>query len=328
MTSKSSSHSCAVLLSAVLLSSSLLLWQTHVYAQSAAQQIVNDAATALGGRDKVLAARTLLVVGGGHDFEIDQGLRWDDLGIQSDVSQIRDYKRAYDLMNRRARFEMTRQRQYAFYQGEAGAHLIQGLDGDVAFNVAETGNATRVFAPAQVSARRVEYLRHPLTVIRTALESAAMLTNVRTEGNERLVDLPVGNISLTVAFDNATKLPSRVIQMTDSATMGDRPVETRFADYQPVNGLQLPTRLTTRTDRFVSADVRILRQVVDGDIGNLAAPPNVASATPAAGRQQSIPADARDVAKGIWFVTGTTHHSPGTSTSSQTSITGSCRLST
>src|SRR2546427_13255791 len=77
-------------------------------AQEPARQIVDDAAKALGGRERILALKTLLLEGGGHDFEIDQGLRWDELGMQSDVSQIRDYKRAYDLTNGRGRFAMTR----------------------------------------------------------------------------------------------------------------------------------------------------------------------------------------------------------------------------
>ena len=280
-------------------------------AQSAAQQIIEDAANAVGGRQRVLAVKTLLLEGGGHNFEVDQGLRWDDLGIQSDVSQMRDYKRAYDLVNSRARFETTNQRQYAFYQGEAPVRQVQSLDGDVVFNVNANGNAARVFTQGQIAARRVEYLRHPLTLLRALLGPDATLTNVRNGQNERLVDVTVGTVTLTAAFDNATKLPSRVIQMTDSPTMGDRAVETRFSDYQSVGGLQLPTRFTTKTDRFVSADVRILRQVVDGDVGNLAAPATVASAAPSGtgGQPQSSPTQAEEIAKGIWFVTGTTHHS-------------------
>jgi glyoxylase-like metal-dependent hydrolase (beta-lactamase superfamily II) len=300
----------------LLLWSALLAWgflqPAVINAQNAAQRIVDEAANALGGRERVLGARTLLLEGGGHDFEIEQGLRWDDLGMQSDVSQIRGYKRAHDLTNGRARFEMTRQRQYAFYQGEAPMpRVVQCLDGTLAFNVAEDGRATRVFAPAQIDARRFEYLRHPLTLVRAALDPAAKLANVRTEGKERLVDVTIGDITLTAAFDSSTKLPTRVIRMTDSATLGDRAVETRFGDYQRVNGLQLPTRFTSRTDRFVSADVRILRQAVDGDVGSLAAPANVAAATPPAntGPAQSLPAPAQEIGKGIWFVTGTTHHS-------------------
>jgi hypothetical protein len=60
------------------------------------------------------------------------------------------------------------------------------LDGDIAFNVGDNGNATRVF---QLAGRRVEYLRHPLTLMRAALDPKATLSNLRTQGTERLVDL-------------------------------------------------------------------------------------------------------------------------------------------
>ena len=292
------------------LASSLVLWQS-VRAQSPEQQIVNDAATALGGRDRILAVKTLVIEGAGHDMGVGQAWRYDELGLQSDVGQIRDYKRAYDLANGRARFEATRELQYPFYQGEGGAHQVQALDGNVVFNIAANGTATRVFAAPAITARRVEFLRHPLTLVRAALDPAARLANVRTQGSDRLVDVTANGVTLTLAVDNTTKLPSRIVQMTDSATLGDTPVETRFSDYRSAGGLQLPTRFTTRTDRFPSGDIRILKQTIDGPAGNLAAPANVASATPPAnsGQPPTLPVKAEEVAKGVWFITGTTHHS-------------------
>ena len=38
--------------------------------------------------------------------------------------------------------------------------------------------------------------------------------------------------------------------MTDNTNLGDVAIETSFADYQDVNGLKLPARLTTKTDRY------------------------------------------------------------------------------
>jgi glyoxylase-like metal-dependent hydrolase (beta-lactamase superfamily II) len=288
------------------IASIVLMW-TGLSAQSAEQQIVADASMALGGRERILAVKTLIVEGGGRDLNVGQSLRFDDLGLQSDVWQIREYKRAYDLTNTRARFEAIREAQYPFYQGEAAPRLIQSLDGEVAFNVNAEGNATRIFGP-QAAGRLAEYLRHPLTLVRAALQPAARLSNARTQGSERLVDVTIGGATFTLAIDATTKLPTRVVQMIDSATLGDTPVETRFAGYEAVSGLQLPTRLTTRTDRWLSAEVRIMRQSVDGTVGDLAAPPNVRTATqPAAPVPPTT--TSREIAKGVWFVEGTTHKS-------------------
>ena len=77
-------------------------------AQTPEQQVVNDAATALGGRERVLAVKTLLLEGAGNFVGI-TSLRYDDdIGFKSAIEQLRDVRRAYDLANGRARFELTR----------------------------------------------------------------------------------------------------------------------------------------------------------------------------------------------------------------------------
>lgn len=291
----------------VALLSAVLSSQGGVLAQNPDQQVIADAAAALGGRDRIMAVKTLVVEGGGRDMNVGQSLRYDELGMQSDVWQIREYKRTYDLAAARGRFEAVREAQYPFYQGEGGVRQVQAIDGDIAFNVGADGNATRLFGPPAV-ARRAEYLRHPLTLIRAALQPSARVSNARTQGNERLVDVMIGGVRLTLAIDSATRLPSRIIQTVDSATLGDTTVDVRFGAYEMVSGLQLPTRLTTWTDRWNSADVRILRQAANVDVSNLAAPASVASAT-----QPPPPAPpvttAREIATGLWFVEGTTHKS-------------------
>src|SRR5258705_2799664 len=103
-------------LGSLLLVSALSLC-SGLQAQSTDQQVVSDAAAALGGRDRILAVRTLVVQGGGHDLNVGQSLRYDELGLQSDAWQIRDYKRTYDLAHTRARFEVVRASQYPYYHG-------------------------------------------------------------------------------------------------------------------------------------------------------------------------------------------------------------------
>src|SRR5436190_21955945 len=88
-------------------------------AQTPEQQVVDDAAAALGGRDRVMAARTMLLEGAGNFVGI-TSLRYDDdIGFKSAIEQLRDWKRAYDLTNVRARLELTRMVEYVFYMGDA-----------------------------------------------------------------------------------------------------------------------------------------------------------------------------------------------------------------
>lgn len=54
--------------------------------------------------------------------------------------------------------------------------------------------------------------------------------------------------------------------------------------------------------------MRVFKQAIDANVGNLAAPPNVVSATPPAA-PGPIPVTVQEVAGGVWFLSGQTHHS-------------------
>ena len=293
----------------LILISALWLARTTPAAQTSEPQIVDDAVAALGGRERLMAVRTLLIEGQGKDFSFGQGARPDEMGSESDPWKVTGYKRAYDLTAGRSRFEQTRVSLDAFYSGPDPAKSVQGIDGAVVYDVGEAGNASRVWNRTAIDGRRVEALRHPLMLMRAALDPGAKLSNARTRGHERLVDITIANgQTVTMGVDGMTRLPTRIVHNTDVSLIGDTPVETRFADYRTVDGLQLPTRFTTRIDRWLGADIRIRRQAVNSDVGNLAAPANVANAT-APGAPPPIPVTAEEVAPGIWYMTGQTHNS-------------------
>ena len=95
--------------SAAVVLSCFLVLQTTTVAQEPGRQLIDDAVTAMGGRDRVMAVKTLMFEGGGHDFQVDQEFAYDELGSQFLVYQLRDYKRSYDLANGRGRFEQVRE---------------------------------------------------------------------------------------------------------------------------------------------------------------------------------------------------------------------------
>ena len=284
-------------------------------AQTPDQQVVDDAAAALGGRDRIMAVKTMLLEGAGNFVGI-TSLRYDDdIGFRSAIEQLRDWRRAYDLTNGRARFELTRMVEYPFYIGDAPTRTIQGLDGKVAFNVNSANqNATPAFGN-QASDRRQEYLRHPLTLVRAALGPNAKLSNSRMQGADRMVDITIDDLpALTLTINATTKLPSRISQMVDNNIFGDTLQATEFTDYKAVNGLQLPTLFTNWQDKREIGQIRIHRTTIDGDVGALTAPASLASTQTGGrggGRGGNAPAGnpAQELAKGLWRVTGTTHHS-------------------
>jgi glyoxylase-like metal-dependent hydrolase (beta-lactamase superfamily II) len=114
--------------------------------------------------------------------------------------------------------------------------------------------------------------------------------------------------TFTLAIDDSTKLPSRVVSMTDNPVLGDVAIETSFSDYQDTGGLKLPARMTTKTDKYTTADIRVTKQAVDGDVGDLTAPAAAASA-PAVTGPPPATVTAEELANGVWLLAGQSHHS-------------------
>jgi len=80
------------------------------------QQIVNDAAKALGGSDRVLAVKTLVIEGEGSQGNLGQDMAPDATG---QAFNITDYRRAVDVAAGRARVEQTRTPNFACFCGAA-----------------------------------------------------------------------------------------------------------------------------------------------------------------------------------------------------------------
>jgi len=269
------------------------------------RQIVDDAAAALGGASRITAVKTIVIEGEGTNGNLGQDMTMESSGQQFALS---GYRRAVDIAGGRSRTEQTRTPNFPYFQGQQPQKQVFGVDGSVAYNVAPDGRATR--APDAVARdRRAEIYHHPITIVRAALDPAAQLTNPRTAGSERVVDVATANgLKFTLATDATTHLPTRVVSMTDNTNLGDVAIETAFSDYEDVGGLKLPKRLATKTDKYATAEIRVSKQSVDTDAGDLAAP---AAATSAAAITGPAPANvtSEELAKGVWFLAGQSHNS-------------------
>jgi hypothetical protein len=265
-------------------------------------QVVNDAAAALGGRDRVQAVKTLTIEGEGSAPNAGQNRMPDD---ELPIWKVTEYKRTVDLANGRTRMQQVRTAGFLF-AGATVQRQNQVLDGDVAYNLGADGAATRAGAAA-VRDRRLELLHHPITIVRAALDPAAKVGNLRQEGIDRVVDVTTATgDSLTLAVDGITKLPSRVTSMAANPNMGDVAIVTTFSAYEDVNGLKLPKRLTTKMDEYGQFDLQVTRNTVDADVGDLAAPDAVrAAAAPAAA---PVTVTVEPVATGIWWLAGSGNH--------------------
>lgn len=269
------------------------------------QQVVSDAAGALGGREAVLAARTLVIEGGGTQYNLGQ----DTVpGAAVQTHTVKDYRRAIDLAGGRSRTEQTQVANFPYFAGPAPRRLVQGLDGTVGYNVAADGTATRISAVA-ASDRRLEWSLHPLPAIRAALDPKATLANLRTGGGLSLVDVTATDgATFTLVIDAATKLPLRVMTKSYNLNLGDVVLAGEFADYRKAGNLQLPTTIATRIDDFVTVRINVAKQVVDGATGDLAAPAAAASA-PASTAPPPQTVTAAPIARGVTLLAGGSHNS-------------------
>jgi glyoxylase-like metal-dependent hydrolase (beta-lactamase superfamily II) len=109
---------------------------------------------------------------------------------------------------------------------------------------------------------------------------------------------------LTLAVDAKTHLPASVSWMTSSENLGDVVNTTAFSVYETVDGLKLPKRYVTRIDfhNWVTADIQVSKNTVNGPVPDLSAPAAVKSAT--APPPPAIHVDAQAVGKGVWWLAG------------------------
>jgi glyoxylase-like metal-dependent hydrolase (beta-lactamase superfamily II) len=271
------------------------------FGQSAGMKAIASAAEALGGKEKIVAVKTLVMEGSGVVENVGQNPHPEG---PLPTWWVPEFKRSIDLMNNRARTEQHQIGMFPFAL-PTDQRNNASLDGDVAFNTNAEGRAQR--APdAAVANRRIEMLGTPVTIVRAALDPGAKVGAPRQRGAREMIDIvTTEGDKLTLALDSTTRLPASVSWMTSSENLGDVVNTTSFEDYETVSGIQLPRRYVTKIDfrDWTSGDFHVSKNTVDGDVGNLAAPAAVKSA--AAPSPPVISVDAQQVAKGIWWLAGT-----------------------
>lgn len=264
------------------------------------QQLIQDAADALGGRARIEQAAVLTMEGTGTQYNLGQDMR---PGQAEQTFTVSSLKREVDLTAPRLRMSQTRTPNFAYFQGPQAQTQVAGVDGEVAYNVGANGTPTRASA-AVAADRRVDRLHNPVLLVKLALAEGAQLSPVRTEGAERALDITTdaGPITLVVGADNR---PTRAQSPGTHINLGDVTLTTTFADYADAGGLQLPTRITTAVDDFTTGTYQVKASVAAA--GALEAPAEVRNAAAPAAPAPNVSVD--EVAPGVWFLAGQSHHS-------------------
>ncbi|MEQ1948971.1 MAG: MBL fold metallo-hydrolase [Bryobacteraceae bacterium] len=268
------------------------------------QDLVRQSAEALGGRDRVMTVKTLVVEGAGINPNVGQNPTPDSPLLNW---RITDYRKTFDLQNRRVRIERHRKAEFAFSMFNDVRENMT-LDGTVAYNIDEKGMAARAPESA-VRERRMEMLLHPLAIVREALDPKTRLATVRKVGNKDALDIVTADGDrLTLFLDPATHLPASVQWLSSSDNLGDIVNDIAFTEYESVSGLKLPKHFVTKIDfrDYTTSDLRVSKNTVD-------APANVGAAAAVKASMPPLPppvtAEPMKVASGVWWVKGSGNHS-------------------
>ena len=278
-----------------------VFWANVVSAQSQTpMQVIQNAAAAMGGTNRIQSVKTLLMEG--HGTDLDQGFTVRPADDVQAFYYVLDFKRRLDVANERMLVDQLRASAWPFAAERTVNNQTFGIDGDLAYNVNANGTATRGPA-AQARDRRIQMLHHPLMILRAALNSDAQVSNLRNEGKLEVVDIVTAKRDkITLAVDRETHLPVKAVSMTAHPNLGDITKETLFWNYEEVNGLKLPRRLKTRMDKYIELDLELKKITVDSAVGDIGAPASVKTAALPVPAAQNV--TVTEVGKGIWHLGG------------------------
>ncbi len=264
------------------------------------QLLVQDIAEALGGVDRVKAARVLTLEGTGRQFNLGQDLR---PGLAEQTFTVSAFTREIDLAQPRMRTTLTRTPNFAYFQGPQAQTQVQGVDVRVAYGGADPAKLTRNNAAA-VADRHAERWHHPLVVAAALASGSAKVTALRTEGAERILEIETDAVPVTMAV-GADARPTRIETRGAHPNLGDVVMTTTFSNYQEADGWRLPSTFSTRVDDFTTGEYTVTSRTAE--TGAPQAPPAVAAAPEPTAPAPNVAAE--EVAPGVWFLAGQSHHS-------------------
>ena len=180
--------------------------------------------------------------------------------------------------------------------GEGRQVLV--VSGTYAWNqVGDTANPT----PVAVTDRLQQLWTTPHGVIKAAQAHNATVQS-RTEGDKKLTTIAFtvpGRFKVS-AVVNDRNLVEKVESWTTNPVLGDMLLETTYAGYQDFSGVKFPTKITQKAGGFPALDLTV-NAVQPNAAVDIQVPDNV--------RQAALQVQSQQVADGIWYLTGGTHHS-------------------
>jgi hypothetical protein len=292
--------------------------QSAMQRPPAALEVVQRAAEAMGGAQKIVDIRNIIATGYGQ-YAYQWGGGRIDGSLQAPEKYIaaNELVRVYDLEN--SRFQMRERRNMLFpflaRFGHAWTPNNWVLDDDVAYNISDQGAAR---APDRMEGalwndgihmRRMWMMNNPVVLMQRLMDPATRLSAPYGDGENTVVDVVLAEGDRLSAGFSPSGLPTFVRWGNWHANLGQVNMTTWFSGWvtwDGEGGVQMPLGYSTRLDW---RDVNYFKMYIDGykvntEIPDLEAPAEVEAAVV---EQQPLNLTHVDIADGIWRISnGTT----------------------
>ncbi|MEQ1530868.1 MAG: MBL fold metallo-hydrolase [Methylococcales bacterium] len=176
----------------------------------------------------------------------------------------------------------------------------QYLNGTLAWNVNSAANAspTPSAQPAAVEERAAEIWSTPQGFLKAALANQATSTE-SADGTE--VAFTVAGKYRYVGTLNDQHQLTRVQTWIDNPVLGDTLLETQYSDYKDFAGVSFPGHIVRSQGGYPVLDLNVSAVKVN-PVVDITVPPQAVKPTP-------VNVSAKELAKGVLYLTGGTHHS-------------------
>jgi len=223
-----------------------------------ARGVVERAATALGGFERIRAVRNITLNGyGQYAYQFGGGRITGAPDAPEKYMAANELRRVYDLEHNRFQLAERRNMLFPFLApfGHSWAPVNQVLDGDLAYDLAG-GKAVRVAResdnPLQVDGvhvRRMLMMTNPVVLVRTMLDAGTRLSSLRRQAGISSIDVTLKEgDKLTAAF-TSNGLPAWVRWSTRHTNVGQMNFTTSFSGWSDAtgnSGVMLPLAYETR----------------------------------------------------------------------------------
>ena len=261
-------------------------------------------ARALGGKDRLIGVRTLVLDGTGRQLNFGQN----HTPYAENYFEVTAYRRTIDFANRRWFVDQTRVPRFTTANTNPQRQRL-GLDGapdGVAYNIGNNNAQVRVGGNAAFD-RMHEFVYHPVGFMQAAYAAGTEVSVEPGTGTTQRIRInPAGN-KFAMHVDRTTMLPTRIEKIVHQPMLGDVTLAIELSEWQEVDGLRMPGRMVQRmAERWVVGDYRVASTRVNEAIENIAATDSVRNVVPATPAPPNVIVE--EIAPGVWSLGGQSHH--------------------